>query len=184
MSIARGVGVVLAFLLPSIALAQLSSDDQAYFDKHFADMVQVEYTPLTGGGIDKVFSAPLYRVHLTIEAGPESQTADTIAAKTDSKIVTICSPSTDEDLPQMKTLINPQFKLNTDDDGKAFESALEVMDPVPTINLTDAQGKATSHQGNQWTFARGSFIGHHKGYVVRTDDQGTVTSVKYSLNLP
>lgn len=171
--------------IPAVSFAgDLPPDEQAFFDKHLSDIVEIEPTPLRTDATAAVFNVPLYAVKMTIHQGPDTQTMNLIAAKTDTKLLTMSSPGTDEDLPQFKSMISPQFKLNSGDDGQTFEKAIDVIDPIPDVSPDDQKAKAHSQQGTQWTFVRGTFFQKHKGYVVTTDDSGAIRSVKYSLNLP
>jgi hypothetical protein len=92
------------------------------------------------------------------------------------------NPGSNAELPNVKKLISPKFKLKTDADGQALQSAMDAIDPIQFHG--DEKEKAVRHQGNAWTLIRGTFFKKHKGYVFITNAAGDVRVVRYSLDLP
>ena len=84
-------------------------------------------------------------------------------------------------MPDFKKLIKPQFKLKSDADAQALQSALDVLFPI--TERDDQAAKTIKHGGNQWTFVRGKFFEKSRGFIVDTSSDGSVTGVKYSLEI-
>ena len=164
----------------------LSPDERAFFDKHLSKVVQVEPTKLHAAALDRVFHATFYKVTVTInEGGGGSQSMDLTVARAGDDLEAVSKPSTTEDLPHLKEMLNPKFKLHTQQDAKAVQDALDVLYPISKgFGDKDLKAKAIKHSGNEWTFVRGEFFQKHAGFVFTTDASGAIQSVKYSLELP
>jgi hypothetical protein len=96
--------------------------------------------------------------------------------------VSVTRPSTDADLPDFLTMLNPGFKLATEDDARTLQQALDVAYPI--IGSGDKKAETNRRAGNEWIFVRGIFFDKKMGYVFQTDPSGRIVSVKYSLKLP
>jgi hypothetical protein len=173
---------VLLFPLRSRGAA-LTPQEQAFFKQHLSDIVKIEPTRLSDPAIEQVFKAPLYDVKVEIIEGSSTEESHLIVARVDQDLVQMSSPGTTEDLPQVQKLIDPQFKLQSEQDAKKLEKAIDAIDPISTFG-DDAKAKAIKHEGNQWLLIRGEFFKKHKGYVFTTDKDGHITALKYSLELP
>jgi hypothetical protein len=173
-------GLVMLLLVPAgqALAAAASAADQAFFNKHLADLVQVEPIPIHTLAVDKVIAEPIFKLKITI--GGEMTTTELVAKEGD-KIAVVSLPSSDADMPKLMKLISPKFTLKSDQDGQAFQEALDALYPISDDD--DSKLKSVKHDGNQWTFIRGKFFSHFLGFVVTTDDAGKITGIKYSLEI-
>jgi hypothetical protein len=158
----KGLIVVVVLLAGMVASARafaqaLTPDERQFFDKHLSDTVKVEPTRLQGAALDRVFRVPFYDIKITIQQGDGTETMHVIAARDGSKLVQMSSPGSDEPLPQFKALLNPKFKLASEQDAKDLEQAIDVVDPISHF-VSDAKDKTIKHQGSQWLFIRGEFF--------------------------
>ena len=184
MAAACGLIVALALVLGSSrqARAELSSDDQAFFDKHSNDIVRIEPARVTDPAVVKVFAIPFYQVKIVMKMGEGDQTMDMVAARDGEKLVSVSRPSTDADMPDFPRTIKPSFKLKNDAAAKEMQKALDALYPI--IGDDDKKAEAFKHTGNTWTFLRGKFFDHHMGFIFETDASGAIKSAKYSLQIP
>ncbi|HSU68630.1 MAG TPA: hypothetical protein VLJ39_17245 [Tepidisphaeraceae bacterium] len=160
--------------------ADQAADDQAFFDKQTAKFVKLQPTRLTDPAVEKVFKAVMYKVNVVSSDG-SSTTA--VVARTGDDITIVSIPSSTAEMPDLVKLLNPEFTLKSASDGKTFQDALDAIYPIDTtFNKDDVKAKATRHKGNQWTFIRGKFFDHFKGFIVTTDAAGHVTAVKWTLD--
>jgi hypothetical protein len=157
---------------------ETTAPDQAFFEKSIGKLLKVEPSPLTGEALEKVFGAKFYQVKVSLKDGSSMML---VAARAGESLSEVSLPGTTADLPELKALVKPDFKLKADADGKAFEAALDLLYPPDT--RYDEKRKAIRHAGTQWTFIRGEFIDNFKGLVVATDADGTITSIKYSREI-
>jgi opacity protein-like surface antigen len=166
--------------------AALSQEERAFFDKNISKIVQVEPSRLSDSSLERVFQAPFYKVTITINQGESgTQTMDLTVARVGQELVDVSLPGTNQDLPQFKKMLKPDFKLKTDKDAKDLQAALDILYPISSsFGGEDAKAKAIKHSGKQWTFVRGVFFKKNKGFSFTTDANGTITDVKYSLELP
>jgi hypothetical protein len=167
--------------VPSLAQS-LTDDEKAFLDKHMPEVVKVEPARLNDAGFLKVFSALFYQVTISIKTDDGTQTQQVIVAHAGDTLVSISRPGSEADMPNFVKMLNPDFKLKTDDDAKTMQSSLDTIYPL----ITDDEKKAEKfrHTGNQWVFARGKFFNDDLGFVFQTDDSGTITSAKFTLKAP
>lgn len=178
--------VVAVWCLTSVARgAGLSQEEQAFFDKHISKVVQIEPSRISDPSLDRVFQATFYKVTISVKQGEGTQTMDLTVARLGQELVDVSMPGTTEDLPQLKQMLKPDFKLRNQKDAEELQSALDVLYPISnSFGGEDLKAKAIKHSGNQWNFIRGKFFEKHKGFSFRTDASGAITDAKYSLELP
>lgn len=174
----------LGLLLGSVSSfgAALSPEERAFFDKHLSSIVEIEPTRVSNPAVDRVFSAPIYDIKIIIHQGQGTQSSHVTVARVGSDLIEMSNPGTNAELPNVRKLISPKFKLKTDADGQALQIAIDAIDPIRFHG--DEKDKAVRHQGNEWTLIRGSFFKKHSGYVFTTDASGQITGVRYSLDIP
>ncbi len=181
----RFLPIVAIFLFAGVApsMAQsLTDEEKAFLDKHMSEVIKVEPARLNDAGFLKVFSALFYQVTISIKTDDGTQIQQVIVAHVGDALLSISRPSSDADMPNFVKMLNPDFKLKTDDDAKSMQAALDSAYPV----ITDDDKKAEKFRrtGNQWVFARGKFFNDDLGFVFQTDDSGTITSAKFTLKAP
>jgi hypothetical protein len=162
-------------------LEEADAETQKFFEANLGKLVTVKPTLVKDPAVAKVFVVKVYRVELTVNNNrfplQVSRNGDAIAALKDL--------STNQDMPELKAIINPEFKLATETDAIVFEAATEALYPLSDgFDDGGAAVKQVRHKGTEWTFVRGKFFDKYKGFVVTTDEKGVVTKVRYSLDIP
>ena len=178
--------VTLVLAMGLITLAARAQDatpqDQAFFDKQIGKLVKLEPHPLTGDALAKIFTAKFFKVNVSIGADRGGTTL--VVARSGDNLIEVSTPGTDADMPDLKALLKPDFKLKADADGKTFQAALDLLYPIDErFDKEDLKAKAVRHADTEWTFIRGKFFDHFKGLVVKTDATGAITNIKYSLDI-
>jgi hypothetical protein len=170
----------LILILARQLRADDAADDQAFFDKQVSKFVKLQPKRLTADAVAAVFSAPFYNVTIL---GNDGSSTTAVVARVGDDISMVTIPSSSADMPDFVKLIKPAFILKSDADAKVFQDALDVLYPIdPTMNKDDLAVKGIRHNGNTFTFVRGKFFDHFRGFIVATDDQGKIISIKYSLD--
>ena len=177
-SIALGLSLAVA---ASGAFAQASSQaDQQFFNQHIGDLVTLKPTSLDNPALAKVLSGQFYNVDVMV-TGVGTKV---LVARAGSSLVQVTMPSTTEDMPGFKQLIKPEFRLKSDEDAHSLQDAIDILYPISSgFGDEDAHAKTIKHVGNTWTFVRGKFFDHFKGFVFTTDADGVITNVKYLLDI-
>jgi len=173
---------LLAFFvtLPPQLRADQAADDQAFFDKQTSKFIKLQPTRLTADVLGKVFTAIMYSVNVVTSDGGSNSA---VVARTGDDITIVTIPGSTTDMPDVLKLLKADFKLKSDADSQVFQDALDVLYPInTTFNKDDLNAKAIRHGGNQWTFVRGKFFDHFRGFIVTTDSSGKVTGVKWTLD--
>ncbi|MGA7966825.1 MAG: hypothetical protein WCB49_13245 [Gammaproteobacteria bacterium] len=154
--------------------------DQQFFNAHIGDLVKLNPTPLDNSSLSKVFPAKFYNVDVIVAGGSQK----VLVARKGSDLVQVTMPSTTADMPGFQKLLNADFRLKSDEDAHTLQNALDVLYPISSnFGGEDAKAKTIKHTGNEWTFVRGKFFEHFKGFVFTTNADGVITNVKYSLDI-
>ncbi len=163
------------------ALAQGASPaDQQFFNENIGKLVKLKPAPLDNPALAKVFSAKFYNVDVIVAGGGTK----VLIGRKGSDLVQVTTPSTTADMPGFQKLLNTDFRLKSDENAHTLQDALDILYPISSdFGDDDAQAKTIKHAGNEWTFVRGKFFDHFKGFVVTTNADGVVTDVKYSLDI-
>ncbi len=178
-------GFLLVFLASILVFAgQLraddAADDQAFFDKQTSKFIKLQPKRLSSDAVGKVFSATVYSV---VVVANDSSSNSTVVARTGDDIAMITIPPSTADMPDFVRMLKPDFTIKSDAEAKLFQDALDVIYPIDTtFNKDDINAKAIRHAGNHWTFVRGKFFDHFKGFIVTTDAGGKVIGVKWTLD--
>ena len=174
------MSVALA-LVTTIAIAQGTSPaDQQFFNQHIGDLVTLKPAPLDNPALAKVFSGRFYNVEVVVAGGGTT----VLVARQGSDLVQMTTPSSTAGMPGFLKLLNADFRLKSDEDAHTLQDALDVLYPIDSdFGGEDAQAKTIKHAGNEWTFVRGKFFDHFKGFIFTTNTDGVVTSVQYSLEI-
>ena len=174
---------MLAATAPALlSAAELTADEQAFFNRHTSDLVRLEPTRLDDPVLARVFSATFYAVQVVIKDADGEQSTGIKAIRLDDKLVPVGRPSTDCEPTDFLKLLNPAFKLRTDADAKALQQALDAAYPINSES--DKRAETFRHAGRSWTFVRGEFFESKLGYIFETDAAGAIKSVKFTLKLP
>lgn len=176
------VAVGVALISTTSARAQnLAPEERVFLDQHMSDVVKVEASRLSDPALPIVFSVPIYAVKVAIHAGNGVSSQQAMVIRQDSQLVGVALPSSDDDAPQIRKMMNPRFRLLTDQDAIVLEHALDVVYPI--VGSEDRKAEAFRHDTSQWMFVRGLFFGKQSGFVFKTDATGAITSVKYALRM-
>jgi hypothetical protein len=163
--------------------AELTADEKAFLDRHFSDVVKVEYDRVSDPAVLKVFATPVYIVTVDIYYGEGSGGHNIVlATRRDDKLVGIARPGTDGNCPAIQQMFRPDFRLRNDDDARVLQAALDAV--FPLSGSSDQKAKTFRHAGHKWTFVRGPFFDAMLGFVMTTDSSGAVTGVEFVLKLP
>lgn len=174
--------MTIALLAPLASADALPPDEQAFLDKHMADVIAITPKRLDDAALAKAISAPIYMLNIAINMGDGgSMTQSQMAAHVGDQLVPVTRPGTDGDCPQIAKMIKSDFALKSDDDAKTLQSAFDLL--FPPVGDIEKKVIAFHHNGNEWQFIRGAFFDKHMGFVITTDNAGKITAVKYSLKL-
>ncbi|WP_439622310.1 hypothetical protein [Gemmata sp.] len=163
------------------ALEEADAETQKFFEANLSKLIKVKPTLVKDPAVAKVFVVKVYRVELTVN----NNRFPLQVSRNGDAIVALKDLSTNQDMPELKAIINPDFKLLNDTDAIVFEAATEALYPLSDgFDDGGAAVKQVRHKGTEWTFVRGKFFDKFKGFVVTTDEKGAVTKVRYSLDIP
>lgn len=172
----------LGFFTLAARAEDATAEEKAFFEKNVTKLIQLDPTPMTGEALAKVFIAKFYSVKVSM--GEDGAMTTLTVARKGNDMSQVSTPGSTADMPELKALVKPDFKLKTDTDGIVFQAALDVLYPIDDrFDKEDVKAKAVKHSGNQWTFIRGKFFDNLKGIIVTTDANGTITKISYSLEI-
>ncbi len=166
-----------SLVIPLSALA----DESEKVRKLFLEGISADVEAVGDTAFKGVFRFPVYRIKVTLI--PESVKAkfpiDQTIYQSESGLVHIFTPTTDEELPYLKELIGPEFRL-TEETAPRLEAALRGL--MSSRFFDDKESRTVSADG-EWRFITGKFFKDNKGFVIRVDDEGSVTGASYVLRI-
>jgi len=115
--------------------------EKAFIDANIGKLITLDPTPVTGEALEKVFHATFYMVKANM--GNSGVMNMLVVARSGDHVSDVSLPGATADMPALKTLVKPDFKLKADVDGKAFEAALDLLYPPDT--RYDEKRKAEKH---------------------------------------
>ncbi len=124
------------------------------------------------------FASPFYLAE--IEIGEWVWKTKISFARTNKGMVMIRKPGTEKKLPELLGLLNPEFTLETEEDGQSMLSALKAIYPS---YVKDDFTPRMEKRGNQWVFIFNKFFENLSGIAVVTDDQGRILRIARSLRI-
>jgi len=177
------VALATAAVILPLRAEQLTPDEKTFIDKHISDVIGTETERLSDPSLTKVFATPFYKIKLGIKQadGQMDSSQSLIAVKLDDKLVDLSTPSSDADVPMMVKMFDPKFKLLADADAQTVQKCFDIL--YPPFMEEEKKIIKFSHKGNDWTFIRGKFFDTFSGYVITTNADGSVKTVKFSLKL-
>ncbi|WP_419534316.1 hypothetical protein [Endozoicomonas sp.] len=181
--------IILSAGIFQTALAQpLTAEEKKGIQRTIVNNIKIKTKArvLDNSAIKKTFSAKFYDVTITqhdIEEVSSSSQNRTLV-KQGNKFIYLESPTTNEPLPKLFSMLNKQFMLRTHKDAQVLEEALDTLYPISTsFGTKDLDKKEIRQEGNQWFFIRGEFFDNLMGFVFNTDASGQIQSVSYSLSI-
>ena len=112
--------------------------------------------------------------------GGSSSTSERLVQVVNGKVSGLQETTTNMTMTGLNKCLNKSFKLNSEANIKTFEKVLDLLYPVGTFGkkekkITKAAGKVN--------FIRGKFFKKFKGFVIEIDKDGTIKTIKYSLEI-
>src|SRR5437870_2580005 len=102
----------LGMLAPLSRAQTAPAEEKTFLDSNIGKLVKLDPTPIKGESLDKVFSASFYIVKLNMANGAAATTI--VAARAADNLLDVSLPAAPADMPSLKSLLKPDFKLKTD----------------------------------------------------------------------
>ncbi len=145
-------------------------------------------TRLHSPEVEKIMEkgAAIYDVKVRI-AGPDGygiRNHNVKVVKKGNAVTKFSSLSTSKQCPVLQETIRKDFKLKTQQDLKAMEAALDTIYPISnSFGGRHKKAKAIIRKDASVIFVRGEFIKNLKGFIFKTDKNGSIVDVSYSLTI-
>jgi len=107
-----------------------------------------------------------------------------VYADEEGEVVSVFTPYTDQPLPYMDGLINPDFRL-TEESASELQALLKAIMPENFFRGMEAieDVEVIREKNGKWQFLTGTFFDNLKGFIVAVDDEGRVIGVEYALGV-
>lgn len=178
------VALLTGSLLSSSRAEDLTPAEREFFEKNIGKLIKLEPKPIDEAVVKKVFAGKLYKVNVSLT----EFSFQMVVMREGDKLIKMDNPTTNKAMPELKSMLDPKFKLLSDADAKDLEAAIDQIFPVTDLdfgfNKDDLKLKAIRHNKNEWTLIRGKFFDDLKGFVFVTDADGAIKEVKHSLRVP
>lgn len=177
--------VAIALLLVGMGMDEPTEDDErAVIREKLIENASFTVTPLEDAALADVFHRRLYEVeiHLFPDHGHRSRSQELMVFETEEGLGQVFRPNTNEPLPYLTSLVDPEFRLN-EETAPSFEQALRLLMPEDFFEEEDLDQPVIRAEADEWHFLTGTFFNNLKGFVVAVDSEGRVTDASYSLDL-
>lgn len=171
--------LVASLLAATPALADKKVEEEILQD--FIERTTVSAKEIKNDDVSKCFSGTLYDVSIETE-GPtySSSLQDSLYVKKGDDLILITEPGTDAEMPALLDIVNPDFKLKSEDDGKALMRAIKVLFPSTFDDEIETRYEI---DGGKWSLIVNDFFDDFSGFVFETDADGKITKVSRSLSI-
>ncbi|MBT3200648.1 MAG: hypothetical protein HN350_12115, partial [Phycisphaerales bacterium] len=183
--------VTFAICLPYVCSAAApGGGDEAAVAEKVAKMFKITSTAtkLSSPAVEKIVEkgAAIYDVKIKV-IGPDGRGIQNHKIKVLKKgdaITQFASLNTNKQCPVLQKMIRKDFKLKTQQDFKALEAALDTLYPISdSFGGRDKKAKAIIQKDSSVIFVRGEFFKKFKGFIFKTDKNGSIVNVSYSLGI-
>lgn len=142
--------------------------------------MQVEASPIQDLGFNKCFSVKAYSIKIITKRVDVTTTQSAIYVKTENGVMEVNKPSMSAELPELLKMIKPNFKLKTEEDGLTMLSAFKALYALNQRNFVKVEPHVVRN-GATWNFVIDKFFDKLSGFVAKTDTNGKVVKMSYSL---
>ncbi len=183
--------VVFSMCLSSVcSAASAPGKDEAAVAAEVGKMFKITSTAtrLTSPAVEKIMEkgAAIYDVKVKV-IGPDGHAVQSHKVKIVKKggaVSRFFSPSTNQQCPVLKKMIRKDFNLKTQQDLKAIEAALDELYPISnSFGGRDKKAKTIIRKDDSVIFVRGVFFKNLRGFIFKTDKNGSIVDVSYSLRI-
>ncbi|GAA4651179.1 hypothetical protein GCM10023116_34620 [Kistimonas scapharcae] len=143
--------------------------------------------PLKDKILETLFTAQFYRFDIRKrQTGRNTNKREGLTiAKVDQQYIYLEQPTTSQFLPDFQRLFKKGVQIKTPEDARTIEAALNILYPITNEHAYNSlKDKTIRKEGNQWFFIRDMFFRELKGFIFKTDDNGNILSISYSLKIP
>jgi len=174
------LSLLLSFSFLSTGMADDATEAvEAAVHQYIMDNTAVIATSKDSESLDRVMAADIYSVEIKKSTGSWTNTSYAVYARTDDGVQPVTQPATNAPMPELLALVDPDFRLVSEDDGAVMMDAFTVL---YDLEFDDVEPRVL-HDGNQWTFIVDDFFDAFSGYVVDTDGEGHITAIRRSLSI-
>lgn len=171
--------ILILALLSSLSAFSQSETEQTRINNYLESTIKYSNKLILNSTSQKVIASDIIESKLTFSTG-DSYSYTTIQEQYFLKVGNKLSAfrftsdllASSEFIESIKT---KKFKLNTEDDGVAFQSLLTLMD--------QQRGLGFFKEDKTWYFIRDKFFDDIRAYVVSTDKKGQISMVVYEHEL-
>ena len=174
--------IIVLFLFGSVYAQTLSQEEKTSIQNVIYKMIKIDAARIDSPAMGKVFAGTIYNVKLT--RGPSSGFSigmgKLLLARVGNTFVEPEGTQTNKSMPNLKSAIRKDFRLNSQKDAELLQQALDGVYKI--TSSSDKKAKAIIHKGDEWIFVRGNFFKKKKSFVFKVTN-GVITEINYSLGI-
>ena len=176
------VFIIVPFLFGSVYAQTLSQEEKTSIQNVIYKMIKIDAARIASPAMGKVFAGTFYSVKLSrgTSSGGSFGMGKLLLAKVGNRFVEPEGTQTNKSMPNLKSAIKKDFRLNSQKDAELLQQALDSAYKI--TSSSDKKAKVIIHKGDEWIFVRGSFFKKKKGFIFKVTN-GVITEINYSLGI-
>lgn len=164
--------VLIGILFSFSAYCQLSEKENKALDELIATQVEIEADVLKSSVLKTLFDAEFFKLKRTPHYNENGGYSETILMKQNGKMLEI------SEVELLVPVLKSSFKLSSEAEAQLLKSALRLL-----LESGNGNEDEIVQKGSQWILVTEEWFGDKNGYVVSTENGGTVSKIEYKSKL-
>jgi hypothetical protein len=163
------------FVSPLLANPKL---EQAIL-KEINQNTEITAQEIKDASVDKCFAGPIYTT--IVDMLKKSHNLGALYGMKDDGVVEITDPGSNEEMPKLQSIVNPEFRLKTKEDGEHLINAMHAL--YERAFIIDKVEPHFVQNGLTWSMIIGEMREDFHGFIFETNADGKITKISRSLEI-
>jgi hypothetical protein len=149
--------------------------------KEISQNIKITSREIKDANVAKCFSGPIYTAEVDLTIGDVTSTSISSYIMKDDGVIEFTQPITDQEMPELHSIVNPEFRLKTKEDGEHLIKAMKVI-----LGSAFDEDKVEPHfvqNGSTWSMIIDTFFKDFSGFIFETNVDGKITKISRSLHI-
>jgi hypothetical protein len=150
--------------------------------KQIIQNTEVTAQEIKDANVAKCFSVQLYTTKIKHTDDNGISTTSFLYIMKDDAVFNNTAPRTSKEMPELHSIVNPEFRLKTKEDGEHLIKAMKVIFKKNFDGEYDGQNEPHFVQnGTTWTMVNYTFGKTFYGFTFETNADGKITKISRSI---
>jgi hypothetical protein len=151
--------------------------------KEIIQNTKVTAQEIKNASVAKCFSGSIYQteVNTKMDQPYACYIYNTFYVMKDEDLIEIAWPKNHEKMSNLQSIVNPEFRLKTKEDGEHLINAMKVL--FETAYDEDEVEPHFVQNGSTWSMITGNFFENFEGFIFETNADGKITKISRTLDI-